>query len=273
MEALKEEIEKMENETQEVEPAEVVEEATEEPAQEEVSEEVEADTEEATEEESEDDKTDEEAKREAYRERQRQKREKAGQQKAEAPQAVAPEAKSEDEALKAELELIRQERQARQMQSMYAQAEKELEVLEDDFREAFTDYDDVVNGALEFAKMDLVNKGLSEREANEHLSLEKIKIADMAAAQGKDPVEAVYNEAKNVLTVIDAYAEKMGYVKPEKPKTNLQAAREMSKPNAMTGGTGKGATAARQNFEDMDASEVGELTIEQMLKLSDNGEL
>ena len=54
-------------------------------------------------------------------------------------------------------------------------------------------------------------------------------------------MEAVYNEAKEILSIFDKFAEMKGYKKVDgAPKTNLQAIREINKPNAMSGSAGKG---------------------------------
>lgn len=218
-------------------------------------------------------------KQEAYRERQRQKKEKAAQQTYDdaANKAVSTTERTQEDRddaaeLKEAAELIRQDRAERQFEQSIKAAEKELNSLEPEFKAAFTDYDDVVNDALELTRMRLVADGATEGEAKDYLRREKVLLADRAAAQGKDPVEAVYNEAKSIINVFDAYAEKKGYTKGKaKPKTNLQAMREISKPNAMTGGSN--SKAVKGTFGDMDLQETDDLSIGQMLQMQAKGEL
>lgn len=205
-------------------------------------------------------------KQEAYRERQRKKAEEKKQQLQAYDNQVQESVNSIDEdEQKAAIEFVKNFRQQQEFVIKLNQAEKELQTLENDFKEAFTDYDDVVSDALEFSRLRLVDQGMTESQANEALRREKILIADRAAAQGVDPVEAVYNEAKSIMKVIDRYVEKKGLKKDERPKTNLQAIREINKPNAMTGGKGRGATVRStsfddlENFEDIDAVPLGEL--------------
>lgn len=205
-------------------------------------------------------------KQEAYRERQRKKAEEKKQQLQAYDNQVQESVNNIDEdEQKAAIEFVKSFRQQQEFVIKLNQAEKELQTLENDFKEAFTDYDDVVNDALEFSRLRLVDQGMTESQANEALRREKILIADRAAAQGIDPVEAVYNEAKSIMKVIDRYVEKKGLKKDERPKTNLQAIREINKPNAMTGGKGRGATVRStsfddlENLEDIDAVPLGEL--------------
>jgi len=140
-----------------------------------------------------------------------------------------------------------------------------LKPMEDEFKEAFTDYDDVVEKALGFTKKNLIKRGMTERQASDHLRREKLVIANKAHMLGQDPVEAIYNEAKNIVDVLDSYAVELGYTKA-KPKTNLQAAKEMSKPNAMTGG--KGSAAAKKTFSELDDDDMDEIS---NMTLSDMG--
>lgn len=228
---------------------------------------------------SEQDSEDEKLKKqEAYRERQRQKQEEM-EREAELTKRVqtAPKGSQQEKIAKDELQELKEKIakydeivQQQQFERLVQSAEQELVELEKDFKEAFTDYDDVVNNALELSKMRLMAQGnISESQAINYLNREKVLIADRAAAQGKDPVEAVYNEAKQIMSVFDAYAEKKGYkIEGGKPKTKLQAIREISKPNAMTGGTGKGAAASKLKFEELgdeDLDLIHETTIGELL--------
>jgi len=252
----------------------------------EVEQEAEANTEETTEEdkpedepesdetESEEETTEDEIakKQEAYRERQKKRQEDQAKRQddlqTQASAAVVEEINNDEiSEIKEELAIARQERQIRQYEQSIKQAGKELEALETPFKEAFTDYDDVVSEALELSKLRMMKQGVSENEANAYLDREKVLLADRAASQGKDPVEAVYQEAKDIVGLFEDYAERKGYVRKDgKPKTNLQAMREMSKPNAMSGGAGKGATATKKEYDDLDLEQTKEVTLGQMLK-------
>lgn len=205
-------------------------------------------------------------KQEAYRERQRKKAQEKKQQLEAYDERVQESVNNiEEDEQKAAIEFVKSFRQQQEFVIKLNKAEKELQNLENDFKEAFTDYDDVVNDALEFSRLRLVDQGMTESQADEALRREKILIADRAAAQGEDPVEAVYNEAKSIMSLIERYVEKKGLKKDERPKTNLQAIREINKPNAMTGGKGRGATVRSTSFddleklEDIDAVPLGEL--------------
>ena len=165
----------------------------------------------------------------------------------------------EMEAMKAQMAQLTHIARRQQYQTNIKQAEKELNGLEVEFKEAFTDYDEVVNDALELTKMRLVADGVPSGEADDYLREKKVLIADEAAARGEDPVEAVYKEGKAIISVFDAYAEKKGYAVNGKPKTNLQTIRELNKPNAMTGGAGRGATAAKTTFDDLGDDDLEEI--------------
>jgi hypothetical protein len=165
------------------------------------------------------------------------------------------------------LEELMREKQQRDLENRISAAGNELKVLENDFKTAYTDYDDIVNDALELSKIRLMSQGMSEGNAISTLEREKILLADSAASKNLDPVEAVYNEAKEILSVFDKFAEMKGYKKVDgAPKTNLQAIREINKPNAMSGGAGKGAAAANPSFDEMeDLNDINNMTIGDLL--------
>lgn len=197
-------------------------------------------------------------KQEEYRERQKKKREEEQQRKAE--KVVQDEAGDDRE-----IEELKQMAREQKFTRMVNQAEQELIQLEKPFKEAFTDYDDVVSNALAFTKIRLTADGMTESQADAYLRQEKVLLADRAAAQGLDPVEAVYNEAKSIMSTVDKFAEQMGYTKG-RPKTNLQAVKEMSKPNAFSGGVGKGAKnqigfndMGDEDLDDIDNFTLGDL--------------
>lgn len=203
-------------------------------------------------------------KQKAYKERQEQKkRETEERRQAElAAQAnKAAETTKTDDSKDAILYAAAQLVQKEQYNSAISAGERELKVLEKDFVEAYPDYNDVVDRALDATKMRMLAQGQDEAEIDAYLRREKVLIADRAAAQGKDPVEAVYNEAKGIVSWLDQYAEKMGYQKPQgKPKTNLQAIREISKTPAV--GTGRGTGAAKKTYDEMDdLEEIGQVTL------------
>lgn len=264
MDALQKEIEELEKEETQVE------ENTEEQKEQEESTEENTEVEEGSEEEqgeSEQEKSEDEIKaaQEAYRERQRKKQEEQKQRQEEltqvAHQTTESEVKLEDKV--ADLERIAQQQMVEQN---IKQAEREFNVIEKEYKDAFPDYEQTVNDALEFTKMRLTEGGVSDVDADDYLRREKVFLAAKAVAAGKDPAEAVYNEAKQIMGFFDKFAESKGYVKPGKSKTNLQTMREMSKPNAMTGGAGKGALANKLSFDEMDdLGDIGEVTIGQML--------
>jgi hypothetical protein len=268
VEALQEEINKLE--TEEVaENEETTEAVTEETSNNEVEdvEKVEEETSEIVEDVSETPTEDEiAAKQSAYKARQEQKKREAEERrqlelKAKADSAVnltnIPDEK--DIILREAAKLVQEKR----YNDAILAGEKELKTLERDFVDAFPDYNDVVERALDATKMRMVSQGMDESDVDAYLRKEKVLIADRAAAQGLDPVEAVYNEAKGIVSWLDGYAEKMGYVKngeKAKLKTNLQAIREISKPAAV--GTGRGTGAAKKTFDEMDdLEEIGQVTL------------
>jgi hypothetical protein len=272
MDALLKEIEEMET-TQEV-----VEEIKEEKVEEIIEEVVENPVEEVKEEVAE--AKDEEAEKlkaaqEAYRERQRAKKEEAAKKAEESARLAQEEAARKEAASKpietdeakllaAKLEQVDQIILEQKMQKWIGAAERELGEIEKEYKVVFPDYDDLVSTAMDITKDRMVQGGMTEQQANEALRLEKLKIADAAAARGEDPAEAVYKEAKAINTWFQTYASKLGYVKQgasQKPITQKAALREASKPNAMTGG--KGAAAIKPNYDEMD--DVSDLTIGQML--------
>lgn len=279
VQALKEEIEKLESEEAQEETSEEAE--TEEKDQDESGEEeqeeqetqeadAEADNEEEAKEPSEEEKL---AKQKAYKERQEQKkreREEALNKHDNAVDLTTSKATAADKEQASLASKQAEEFIARQIfEDRKKAATKELKALEKDFKEAFDDYDDVVEFAVQSTVKRLVAQGLDEDDALEKVQTEKLMLADRAAAQGRDPVQAIYDEAIGIKNWMDSVAEEMGYVRGEKvngkkPKTNLQAMREASKPNAMTGGTGKGTTATKRTFDDLgddDLEEIKETTI------------
>lgn len=247
VDALKKELEEEENKEEEVETPE---DATE-PEEGEADEPEESGSEEqsANNEEGKDEKpelTDEEkeAKREAYKKRQEER-----QAKRQEYHREEREERDEDDYLKQEMaQIIREQK----FNKALAQAEKELTALEGEYSEAYDDYNDTLKQAVEITKFRLMEQGFSESEADAYVKREKVLLADLAASQGKDPVEAVHKEAQIIVRGFEKFAEANGYIKPEDKKTNLQKMREISKPNAMTGGAGKSAQAAKKTFDEMD---------------------
>lgn len=266
--ALKKELEELENtENQENQTTDTTEEEETEDAVQQEGQDEDANEEESTE--AEEEVSEEEkarlAKQEAYRQRQKEKQEEVRRRKEELERKSASDddldEDEEDELaqIKKDLQQFKQIAYQQQYQQAVKQAERELETLEKDFKEAFNDYDDVVKQALDLTKARLVGQGMSESEADDYLRREKVMIADRAAAAGKDPVEAVYNEAKGIVSWLDEYVQSQGYVKQDggKKKTNLQKMRELSKPNAMNGG--RGAAAAKREFDDLGDDDLDEI--------------
>lgn len=213
----------------------------------------------ASEEALEDEKTEQERQEELkkkqeeyYRKRQE---EKEARQKAVIAEQPQPQNSNNDDG--DEYEVLKQLVRQQKFQQKLNAAEKELIERENVFKEAFVDYDDKVNSAMELTKHRLINQGYSETEAAEALRREKILLADRAAYRGLDPVEAVYKEANDILSTFEKFAESRGYIKPETKKTKLQAAREMSKPNAMAGGTG--ALAIRRTVDDLGDEDIEDI--------------
>lgn len=198
--------------------------------------------------------------REDYKKRQEERRKAAEQQAVYEKKAVEATEDSDKQAI----EYFKKLQKQQEFEGKIKQAEVELTNLEGEFKVAYPDYEDKVNQAIKLTKYRLIEEGYSEARAEAELKREKVLLADRAAAQGKDPVEAVYNEANKILKIFEKFAEENGYTKGKK-KTNLQALREAAKPNAMSGGAGKGATAARKTFDDMEGDEVDELSIGQLL--------
>lgn len=197
-------------------------------------------------------------KRQEERRRRMQDQKQQDEYKKQAEQAVQD---SDKEAI----EYFKKMREEHQYNQQIEAAGHELTNLEAEFREAYPDYDKKVDQAMRLTKMRLVDQGMGEAEAEAMLRREKILLADRAAATGGDPVEAVYNEANTILNVFEKFAEEMGYQK-KKTKTNLQAIRETVKPNAMSGGAGKGATAMKKTFDDLAKEEVDGVSIGDMMK-------
>ena len=210
-----------------------------------------------------------------YRKRQAQKKEES-KRKSEEADAQAEKQKlqaqinkesdvDEAEELRQKLKQVDQIIHEKRVSEFVLRAENELNELEKEFKIAFTDYDDALESALAITKDRMVTGGMSPRQADEALRLEKIKIADAAAARGEDPVEAVYKEANAINSWFDGFAEKRGYTKTAKAKpaslTQKAAMREASKPNAISNGSG--ASAAKHSFDEMD--DISNITFGDML--------
>ncbi len=202
-------------------------------------------------------------KQKAYRERQEQKRRKAEEARQAELQAQAnsavdltqkPAQGLDEEAIKAKL---RQE--AIDHDNTVRAAKRELRMLEKEFVDAFPDYEAEVNAAMEATKLQLVSEGHDEEDVVKYLEHRKLMIANDAVIAGLDPVEVVYKEARLINQWVDSVAEQRGYVKAEaaKPKTNLQAIREMSKPAAV--GTGRGTGAAKKTFDELGDDDMDEI--------------
>lgn len=213
-----------------------------------------------------------ERKREAYRERQRKRKEKEGAEAKlyEAQRAAqmnpSPSAEDNDEIaqLKRQVAALQPAIQEQQFNQALFRAEQELNAYEKEYREVQPDYDDIVTRAINLTKARLVASGQSESAADAYLRREKVLLADRAAAQGDDPVEAVYNEAKAINDWFESQAEAMGFVRKDdgKKKTNLAALREASKPSAATGQSGKGARAKVSSFdENQDLNDIHNTTL------------
>lgn len=220
---------------------------------------------EETQEEEELEKEDERLKaQEAYRERQ----EKQAQRREELQKQVdkgdaSSEEASELDALKKKTDVMEQYVRQQVYHDRINQAANELAQIEakaktdPTFQKAYPDYEETVTNAVEFAKIRLVQSGMSEEEATKQVNYEKTMIADRAVAQGNDPLLAIYEEGQMINNTFETFAEKMGYVKAGKKVTNLQAQREMSKPNAMD--SGKGSAAAKYKFDDLGDDDLQEI--------------
>ena len=174
-------------------------------------------------------------KQEAYRERQRIKREKAAAQPAtEAVMAAQPEqAKSGDSQGESDVDVVnavkelKEWRENQQRQQQYAAnlkaAKLELSSYEEEYRQAFPDYDEKLEKALSFKKLEYVSAGMTEAQADDRLEHEKIMLADSAAARGEDPVEAISKEAERIAKFAEEWAKQAGYVPgSQKKQTNRQ---------------------------------------------------
>jgi DNA-binding IscR family transcriptional regulator len=211
-----------------------------------------------------------EGKRKAYKERQeKRKRDEEERYKREQDQeklrTQADTAQTQDRTKYLEQVAAKLERQ-----DMINSAKRELATLEKPFIEAYPDYTDKVNTAVEFTKMNLMKSGMSEAQALEQIEYQKVMLADAAVRQGRDPVEAVYNEAGNITSIIDEFAKQRGYVKPDN-KTNLQKKRELSKPNAVKGG--RGTRAVQKGLMDDGNDELDNMSLGDMLKAKKAGVL
>lgn len=193
---------------------------------------------------------------EYYRKRQEEKEARIAQQPAyeQSSQSTQTQAKEEKDE---ELEYLRELARQQKLSQAIGAAEKELIELEKPFKEAFSDYEDKVNQALSLTKKRLMSQGMTETEADSYLRREKVLLADRAAAQGHDPVEAVYKEAQAIVSTFEAFAEENGYVKVDGKKTKMQAVREMSKPNAMAGGSN--ASAVKRTVDDLGDEDLDEI--------------
>lgn len=202
---------------------------------------------------------------EDYKKRQEERKRRQLEQKAEQDTHEKAAEKAVDNADKEALEFVKQLRQQQEMTHLYEGDKKALKGYEEEFEKAYPDYNDKKNAAFEILIEKQVALGVTKEQATAKLEYEMILLANQAAVKGLDPVEEIYKEANSIISAMDKYAEKMGYIKPTKKKTNLQALREASKPNAMSGGAGKGATAVRKTFDDLEGDEVDGLSIGQML--------
>lgn len=138
--------------------------------------------------------------------------------------------------------------------------------MEKEFAENISDYAQTKEFAQNALKKRLMARGMTEAQAASQIELDMLKLANMAHKNNMDPVEAVYKEAKQINQWIESIAEEMGYVKAKKPKTNVQALREASKPNAMTGGLGRSSRASKKSWQDLDTvEEVREVTLRELM--------
>lgn len=207
--------------------------------------------------------------REKYLERQRQKQNEDQQKKIELHKKHdgGTSEKEEDDlsGLKNQLSEANHYIQKQRRQEMLDAASRELSQIEQaakkdkEFTQAFPDYDDVVNNAIEFAKIRLIEEGATEAEAVKRLEYEKTLLADRAVASGKDPMVAIYEEGRRINRAFETFAEKMGYSKGIKKKTNLQAQRDASRPNAVAGGAGRGAGAITKKFDELGDDDLDEI--------------
>lgn len=211
------------------------------------------------------------AKQKAYRERQEKRKrdeEERAKRELEYQERIRAQADKKQEA--DENAYLKQVAIKMQQQEMVKAAKRELSVMEKEFVEAYPDYREKVDDAIEFTKQTMMKKGMSEAEALETLEYEKVMLADNAVRLGKDPVEAVYREAQVINEVIDEFAAKKGYVRPDN-KTSLQKVREIAKPSPIGGGTG--TRAVHKGLMDEDNDDLDNMTLEQMLEAKKAGAL
>lgn len=217
-------------------------------AEEEVEEEVEK---EEQEESSEDQEVDEKTKKEQEFLERRRKRAQKEREEREHYQESTREYSQEQED---DLQELRQAAQELKLQKSIARDRRVFQEMEKDFSENISDYTKTKEQAIEILKEQYIMNGMSEVEAMSQIEVDMLLKANKAYMSNLDPVEEVYKEAKKINDFIDHIASKRGYVKEPnfKPKTNMQALREASKPNAMTGGLGRGGRAVKTSFDEMD---------------------
>jgi hypothetical protein len=187
-----------------------------------------------------------EKKRQAYLERERKRLEKA---KA-TPPAPEPAKTNEADEVRAAAEELKRWHAQQQQIAIVAAAKKELEVLENDYKQVAPDYDTKVNRAMNIMKKRYMSKGLSEAEATQRIEMEKLIHAANAEDAGESGVAAIEKEADTIISWFDSVAVELGYIPAAQKKlTKAAAQREAGKPNASGG---RGTAAYKGTFDEED---------------------
>lgn len=201
-------------------------------------------------------------KRELYEQRkaarQKQVRQNALQEKADEGTATKEE-KDELSQLKNSVAALQQFVQPQIERQLVQGDEQAYKLMEADYVQAYPEYTSDMERAKKALLMRLKADGLSDDEASYAVRREMMVQANLAHRSGLDPVEHLHNEAKKINGWLDQYVQEMGYAPTKAIKTNLQAQRAASRPNAMIGGAGKGANASVKKFSEMGDDDLEEI--------------
>lgn len=208
------------------------------------------------------------AKQEAYKERIRKRQEERKQISSDENQQNLRESADQSEE-NSRIKYLEQVAAQMQYNQQINVAKKELASLENEFIEAYPDYKESVDSAIDFVKLNLIKQGMSEADALAQIEHERILLADEAVRKGQDPVDVLYKEAKLINDVIDEYATKRGYTKT-KP-VNLNNERKINKPSAI--GSGYSSQGVKVGLNEDGNNEIQNMTLQQMLEAKASGAL
>ncbi|MDE2233464.1 MAG: hypothetical protein KGJ90_05135 [Patescibacteria group bacterium] len=170
-------------------------------------------------------------------------------------------------------ELTESKKKLNQMetQQLFVSAHNELSGMESEYRKKAPDYDDVLQHAeeAEVAKGKILFPQATEAQIRQNFKNQKVQLAIRLIQAGRDPVEGIYNYAKNGYGYIPKSSPAKDADAAEATKAEIEKKRfEAVKKNKGKSATGLSAGASHGDIEERGAETTKGRTLRQFARLT-----